>query len=443
MDRAFLLSMVSALALAPGCTCAKSGQDGAEGGPTVAHATTAAADGNVATGRPAARFSAPIAATRVGGGAVLVAGLVVPDKTIVVTRLEAGGATDFPVVALRGVTWSSDAELRLFPADGGAAVIWRGLRDGKQVRQMVAVGKAGDVRGEPVEVGAPACATEDGLAWIERGPSGRTRVALRLWGAAASRDVAIIGPDREPFLVCGAHRLYALGQGETDVTLAIGDADAGRVRRLIGAKDFGDDEEREHDEFTVGDDLGVVRLGGGGQIAVREAKGGELGAWRKLTTTIPGDDDVVAVDGDAHALIVVTTREVPGACGKSAPSGVAASVHVLRVDRASFAETSLELASAECAKDLGPFWTGSTASRLVVGWAERVGKRDASTAPISGLAYRTFDGASLTPIVRVAHPADALVDAGCDKDRCYAVALARAPGTTDMIPEVAEVITYP
>jgi hypothetical protein len=35
------------------------------------------------------------------------------------------------------------------------------------------------------------------------------------------------------------------------------------------------------------------------------------------------------------------------------------------------------------------------------------------------------------------------VDAGCDDAKCYAVALARAPGTTEMVPEMATVLAYP
>jgi hypothetical protein len=436
-----------AFAFAPACTCSKATPptaDGEAGAPVASAVADAAVAPSAGVGD--ARFSAPIAAARVGGGAVLVAGLVAADKTIAVTRLEPGGRAGFTVTVLRGVAWSQDAELRVFAADGGAVVVWRGVRDGKTVRQMVTLGKGGEVQGEPVDVGAVACSTEDALVWTEKG-AGKARVLAKPW-AAAPREVASVAAEREPVVVCGAHRVFALGHGEDDITFAIGDADAGAARRLMAASDFGADEERELTEYTVGDDLGVVRVGSGGQVAVREARGDAMGPWKKLTATIPADDDVVAVDGDAKATYVITTREAANACG-SAPSGSAPmSVQAMRIDRATFAEAMSEVAAAECGKELGPFWTGAAGGRFVVAWAERASKRDATSAPIVGLAYRVLDGEGAAggaagAVVRIARAADALVDAGCDKDRCYAVALAREPGTTNMVPEAAQILTYP
>ena len=45
-------------------------------------------------------------------------------------------------------------------------------------------------------------------------------------------------------------------------------------------------------------------------------------------------------------------------------------------------------------------------------------------------------------LVRTEQPSDALVDAGCDGTRCYAVALARRPGMDAMVPGYARVIRY-
>jgi hypothetical protein len=115
----------------------------------------------------------------------------------------------------------------------------------------------------------------------------------------------------------------------------------------------------------------------------------------------------------------------------------------VRVDRAGGGEVTTELAPAECGKDVGPFWVSAVAGHLVAAWAEHVPKRDATSAPIAGLAYRVFDGPTPGPMTRVPLPADALVDAGCDKEKCYAVALVRAPGTTNMRPEAVRAIAYP
>src|SRR5262249_40160784 len=185
------------------------------------------------------RFSKPIAATRAGGGAVVVAGLVVPEKAIVVTRIDAAtGKASFTTAALKKVGWTPDSELKAYPADGGAAIVWRGSREGKMVREMVIVGKDGAVKGDPIDVGPATCATDDGVAWTERGANGTTRVLLRAWSAAAPRQVATVAADREPVVVCAAHRVFALGQGDDDLAFTVGDAEAGAARMLLAPSDF-------------------------------------------------------------------------------------------------------------------------------------------------------------------------------------------------------------
>ena len=67
-----------------------------------------------------------------------------------------------------------------------------------------------------------------------------------------------------------------------------------------------------------------------------------------------------------------------------------------------------------------------------------------SKAPVAGLAHRVVvPTGTLAELVRAEQPSDALVDAGCDGTRCYAVALARQPGMDAMIPGLARVIRYP
>ncbi len=440
MTRPLVVSALFALATFSGCMCSKSGANGEASDGSAASAVATNDAGSPGPIAPSAHFSNPIAATRAGGGAVLVAGLVVPDKVIAITRLEAGGGTSFTVNALRGVTWSADADLRLFPADGGAVVVWRGPRDGKPVRQMIVIGKGGELKGDPIDIGTVSCATEEAVAWTERATGGKTKVVAKGW-SSPPRDVALIGSEREPVVVCGARRIYALGQGEDDMTFAASENDGG-PRMVLSASEFGGDEERELSEYTVGDDLGLVRVGSGGQIALREARAAGMGAWRRLAATIPADDDLVAVDADAKTTYVVTTREAASPCTDGSTS-VPSSVHALRIDRASFAETSLEVAPAECGREMGPFWTGSVGGRFVVAWAERAARRDAFSAPIAGLAYRVMEGAGAGQVVRVARAADALVDAGCDKDRCYAIALLREPKTTNIVPEIVQTIAYP
>jgi hypothetical protein len=431
------------LAVFSGCTCSRSSlpSSALEAGVPPPSATAQPA---FVAPEGAPRYSKPIAAARAGGGAVLVAGLVAAEKAIVVSRVEsASGKATFRTSALKNVGWTADAELRAYPADGGAAVVWRGLRDGKMVRQMILVGKEGAVEGDPFDVGPATCATDDGVAWTERGSNGKTRVLLRAWHASGPREVASVGADREPVVVCAAHRVFALGQGDDDLVLSVGDAEASSPKTLLGAGELGLDDDRELEELTVGDELALFRVASNGVVAIRETKSGAPTSWHKLNTTIPADDDLVAVDGDADAIVAVTTRDMPGACtGDAGGTGTGTGVRGLRVAR-SGTETSVELAPAECGKDVGPFWIGEAGSALVVAWAERVPKTGATSAPIAGLAYRVFAGPTPGAMLHVARPADALVDAGCDETKCYAVALARAPGTTEMEPELATVLAYP
>jgi hypothetical protein len=386
------------------------------------------------------RFSRPIAATHVEGGGVVVAGLVVPHSSIGVARLAPDGATRWATEILAGVKWSANAALYASAAGESAAIAWRGLRDGGVVTQLVSFSPSGTPRGSPWDVGAAACGTGEALAWIERARGG-TRVRMRAWTAPSPDDVATLPADRDPSVVCGTHRVLALGEGDDDITaVTIDGPDAAAPPRVIVRdRDFSGDEEREHDEYTVGDALGIVRIGKAGAIAVRELVDQTVSPWRKVAHKLAEADDVVAVDADPHSVLIVFTRDQSSKCSGTAAS----SVHVLRLERGGEGETLLDVAPGECGRELGPFWTGALAGSFVVAWPERSPKGDSKTAPISGLAYRTIVRDALGDLRRVVRASDDLVDAGCDQDRCYAVALVRAPGTDDSLPEAVETISYP
>src|SRR5208283_174791 len=107
------------------------------------------------------------------------------------------------------------------------------------------------------------------------------------------------------------------------------------------------DDEREHDAYSIGDDLGLVRVGASGAVALRELpRGGAPGPWRKLKQALATDDDVVTVDGDATATLIVVTHDAEDAC---AEGGVASdSVRAIRVDRKTGEESIVALAPADC-----------------------------------------------------------------------------------------------
>jgi hypothetical protein len=316
------------------------------------------------------------------------------------------------------------------------------------VRQHVVLGADLAPKAEPADVAAASCATQDGV-WSTDG----TRAHGRPWSGTA---VSTTLPKHEDAaLVCGAHRAYALLADEGGTSLVVlgggsggdgGAGDASTRTSLLKESDFGEDEQRERAEYTVGDDLGVVRLATSGALAIREMRGGTVGPLRRLTQKIPHDDDVVAVDASASTIVVVYTQDVGDACAKTGGSGPSTKVMALRVDRTTGGESVVELSPGMCGREVGPFFTGVVDASVSVAWVERVPVVSKARAPIAGLAHRLVGGgpaaAPAPAALRIEQAADALVDAGCDATRCYAVALVRRSEADMMTPGFARVLRY-
>ncbi len=454
----FRTALVLGLLFAPACTCGKAPEASSDdAGPAP---DAAVAERDAAAAEPGG-LSAPIAAVRVDGGDVVVAGLDVPAKAIRVQRIGANDEVKSERTVLDGLKWSSDADVKLVAAGKGAGITWRGLRNGKLVRQFVVLGPDLAPQGAPIDVTAASCATQDAV-WFTDGK----KAFSRPWTGASSKTT--IPGEADVSLVCGMHRAYAVldeDDGASFVALgggAGGDAgvdagagagaDAGAPARgktrLFEESAFGEDDQRERAEYTVGDDLGVVRLATSGALAVREVRGGAPGPIRKLHTTLPKDADVVFVDASPRIIVVVYTDDATDACGDAgagAPTGAAATkVSALRIDRTGDAEDTIELAPGTCGREVGPFFTGAIGDGISVAWVERVPVVGQSRAPIAGLAHRLVPAqGAAPPLARVEQPADALVDAGCDGTRCFAVALARKTGMDAMVPGIARVLRYP
>lgn len=427
-----------------GCTCSKGNDAAADAGGASGEAgalVESPAESRVA-GEPGG-LSAPIAAARGEKGDVVVAGLDVPAASIRVQRINARDEVVADKTVLAGVGWSSESELKMVPAAGGVAITWRGLRGGKLVRQLLVLGPELAPKGEPVDVAAASCATQDAL-WFTDGKFVNTRP----WVGSATRSE--LPRDKDAALVCGAHRAFALLDEEDGTSLVmLGAVDGGAPKAgavsLLKESELGDDEQRERAEFTVGDDVGVVRLASSGALTLREVRDGSTAPLRKLKTTIPRDDDVVAVDASPKVITVVFTEEVADACSKTGGASTGASIRVkaLRIDRATFEESVVELAPGTCGREVGPFFTGALGDAVSVGWVERIPVAGKARAPVAGLAHRTVNAAGPPgELARVEQAADALVDAGCDSSRCYAVALARKAGMDAMIPGLARVVRY-
>jgi hypothetical protein len=386
-----------------------------------------------------ARLSRPIAAAAAPPGVTFVAGLDAARGVVVVTLIGVDGATRWTTDLLPGVAWSANATLTVMRSLDGAIVVWRGPHPREETTLGVAIGADGKAQGEPFVVGAAPCATDTELAWLDHGPKGSWRVQTR-----GSATVFSLPEDREPVLYCGAHRVFALGDGDDDVTLQTWPPGAhahahAKLDRLIEDIDFRGDEERSHELYAVGDVLGVVRLGAGGSVASREVSGDHRSAWRRLGRKLTDGDDVVVVDADATLATLAFTRDA------AAPGEVSggSSVEAFAWERAGTREVAYQVAPPEAGRVRGPFWSGAVTGGVVIGWPERPEKTSAADAPILGMSYRVVSLDALGEPHRVERPSDELVDAGCDDVRCYAVALARAPGEDGGQPELVEVLRYP
>jgi hypothetical protein len=445
-----LALVIAAIAASGGaCTCSKGSEPAsadageatsAEGGEVAAASSGEARDLDAGRG-----LSAPIAAARGERGEVVVAALDVAARAIRVQRISAKDEILAERTIFDGAGWTSEAELKVMPAEGGVAVVWRGLRAKKPVRQALVLGPDLAPVGDATDVAPASCATRDAL-WYTDG----RRIHSRPWKASPTRTS--LPADKEgAVLVCGAHRAFGLFDDDDGTSLMTwGGVDGGAaagvsLTSLLKESDFGEDEQRERSEYTVGDDIGVVRLSVAGAVSMREVRGGVPGPLRKLKTTIPRDDDVVAVDASPRAVVIVFTEDVGEACPKGDSAGANASTRVkaLRVERATLEESVVELSPGMCGREVGPFFTGAIGDTVSVAWVERVPVAGMSRAPIAGLAHRAVPAAGPAgELARIDQPADALVDAGCDGARCYAVALARHAGMDAMVPGLARVLRY-
>jgi hypothetical protein len=464
------LAALVALVAGGGCTCSKAAESSPNdaGTAVVADASAELAVASGESGEPGG-LSAPIAGARGDRGDVVVAGLDVAARAIRVQRISDKDEVLASRIVFEGMAWSSESELKVSPAGGGVAVTWRGLRSGKLVRQLVILGADLAPTGPVLDVSAASCATRDAL-WFTDGK----RVHARPWTGSPTRFE--LPRDKDVALVCGAHRAFALLDEEDGTSVmtfgaaalertdagSVGDADGGATKDgraakdggaasvplvipLLKESDFGEDDQRERSEYTVGDDVGVVRLATSGAITLREVRSGVAAPLHKLRTAIGRDDDVVAVDASPRVVVIVFTEDVSDSCAKDAGTATVGSTRVkaLRIDRTTFEESTVELSPGMCAREVGPFFTGAQGDGVSIAWVERVPIAGKSRAPIAALAHRIVPATGPAPdLVRTEQAADALADAGCDGTRCYAVALARRAGMDAMVPGLAKILRY-
>ena|GEM_PF-4010282 len=432
-SRGWLAASLGVLASLGGCKC---GDQPVAGGADAAPSSSASSSSAPVGTLP---LSLPFAASRGPDGDVYVAGLVASRNVIGVARFDKKGTMSWSADALTDVAWTPDAEVRVLAAEAGLTVSWRGTRSNALVRLLVAIDKSGKIIGDPQPIGVGACATDDAVVWPESRDGGASDIMRRPFAWTPAVSIGSVTRDLDPLLACGSHRVFVLEEGDEDVGLSVmpADKDVKGPAPLIAASPNDGDDEREHDEFTVGDGLGVVRATTRGKLMLREATP-NLSGWRSFSKPLAEDDDVVAVDGDATWAYVVITRDAIDRCDAG---GTATDIRLVRAKRGAGKEAKDEdllLANEPCGLDVGAFWTGSIGARFVVAWTE-LAPRVGGAPPIGGFAYRIVGEPD---VKHVAQPADGMSFAGCDDVACYAVALARTD-TDAMAPGVARVVSFP
>lgn len=382
-------------------------------------------------------LSAPIAAVFVKGGDVVVAGLDVPSKSIRVQRIDEKGAVLFDRVALDDVKWSSDSDVKLAASPDAVALTWHGLRHGKLVRQLVMLGPELAVKVEPIEVPSAYCTTRDGV-WF----ANDVVATAQSW--TGEKATFTLPKDKDSSLYCSARRAFGVIEEDEKTSILPLVPDGGGSVVMIKEAEFGDDDQRELSEYNVGDEIGVVRLGLSGAIALRETVDGGAGALHRLKSTIGRDDDVVAVDATSKVVVIVYTQDVSATCPSQAgeATAVATRVQALRIDRSSFEESTVELAAGRCGAETGPFFTGTLGDDVSVAWVERGSGLGKARAPILGLSHATVGQVGASTSARIEQVADALVDAGCDGTHCYAAALVRRDDNDAMTPGYVRVLRW-
>lgn len=378
---------------------------------------------------PASRLRAPLDAS-FARGTVLVVGKSREGEGLVVCSAPPEGG---PCAGARSIVTSFGekiGDVDVFAGEAGLAVIV----DADGGRVSLAKDAAG--LGASWEASPPAvCATQTELVALGRDPDGGATAASSrpLSGEPGLRGQPVDLPAAS--LACGQTRAFVSGDtGPSRVARRLDPGSAGSaasIATLSKDAELGKDEERAFLVLATGDGLLAVRLLAKGGLATRAWSGdAEPGPWLASDAKLGKEPSIELVVASETTIGVVLSRPVDAA--RDCPGGEDDAIAELVVlDRATgkARKDPRELDRWTCGGDPGPFFGGVVGDRVVVAWP-----RGADTACSKlgvrhgGLGYlATRDGAG--KIVRLDAPAEAFVDAGCDKDRCAVAYLARgAPG---------------
>lgn len=429
-------SLTLALGQSAACTCKK----GNEGAPEASLVTLPEPKEASPRALELPRLSMPIGGALLANGAVVVAGLSVPERVVRVARIDPEGHVEAIADVFPNAEWAHDSEVTVHPVGDDIVVSFRGKLEGGLHRSLLRL-DSHLVAKEPIAFGAVTCATKDGVFWLEK-----KHVKAEI--PAGKRDFAIPTMEGDLSLFCDeSHALVTADAEGALSTSEITRDGPGPVIPLVREKDF-TDEEREHSYFVGAAGLGVLRIGSEGAIAIKLASQSP----RKVAAKLEEDDDLVVADADESSLYVASTQDRDGCeAGEDASalptlrtSRFSTSVHLLRIDLATDKAVREDLGRAACGHQAGAFFFGKAKDKRILAWSERAPGTNKTKPPIAALAYRILGPKPEGTLVkRVPLRADVLVDAGCNATTCAVIWLERPEGQDDKQAELPRILRFP
>jgi hypothetical protein len=401
-------------------------------------------------------FAPPISAARVKGATVVAGRERAGTGWIISTHFDTA-PTD-PSVSRLG-PMPEDSEL--ISASGDLGLLSREHIDGgsRRVLYLVAANAdAGAFVGDPIVVGDAVCPTLDGIHWLAREGSG-----FKGWRRAigALGGEVLPGPlfpsQSEITLVCGAHRAFLASNVEGLVRVV---SWAEKDRPQSAATDARPVVLPKPPLASAPDDMLMAAMGDGLALVALEAKAIAVAfyrpdqaatRWQKVTLPNGGEATLEGIEPDSDKIGLLMLRTVPSlkGCRNGDANDTVAEVAIFDGESGRLVRSPERVETWRCGAEPGPFFSGWTAGKFVIGWPRGA---DAACARArvrwGGLGFAVVDPGGAH--VRVGHAGpsgDSIAEAGCDADKCYAVALTRGSdpcGPADG-PDVGklEIIAYP
>jgi hypothetical protein len=403
--------------------------------------------------RTTTQLAPPLSAVRVQG-ATVVAARVRGEQSWALSRYFDTAPTDPEVTTLGPLP--DESELVASSADVG--LVSRQPLEGSSRRVLRRLGGSDDGGppiGELTPVGDAVCGTLDGIYWLQRTGSGFQTWRRALGGGAPE---AVAGPvltsQTEATLVCSEHRTFLATNAE------------GQVRVVAWSSEERDASTALHPVTLpkpplagAPDDVVMSATGDGLALVALDAKSIAIMLYRPEqpisqwhVTKLPSEGmSLEAVEPEANKIGLLLLHSVPPAkeCRKDDANDTVAELAIFDIDAGKLTHPPERVETWRCGAEPGPFFSGWASGKFVVGWPRGA---DAACARArvrwGGLGFAVVDpGGARVRVEHAGSPADTIVEAGCSKEKCYAVALTRGaepcgpadgPGAGK-----AEIVAYP